>query len=234
MVSEEVVYVGYTSDQKSRLYNHRRKWSDIEAMVVLEEVGPQWRDRKHYWIQHYRGTGAPLRNKTVGRNGQEQLSDETRAKLSAVRTGRPRPPTSDETRAKMRAAKLGTKQAPEHRAKIAEGNRGRVMSEENKAKLRLANLGKKQSAETLAKLSAIRTGRKRSDEHRAKISAAQMGRPSPPKTLDGLRRLSEAHKGRIVGPMSDEHKQKIKAARLQGEANRRAARLLEAEQGITA
>ena len=78
--------------------------------------------------------------------------------------------------------------------------------------LRQSNTGRKQSPEAIAKLSLIRKGRVSSDDTKRKISESLKGRPAIQKTPDGIARLSAFHKGRVVGPMSDEHKAKIKAA----------------------
>lgn len=65
-------------------------------------------------------------------------SEETRAKLSKPRIGKrsePRGPLS-----------------PEHKAKISEFNRGKILNEQHRAKISASHIGKKQSAEHRAKL----------------------------------------------------------------------------------
>jgi len=175
------------------------------------------------WIQHFRESGVSLRNKTVGRNGRECLSLETRQKLSTIRTGRKKPPHTDESKAKMRAAKLGRKLSDEHRANIGRAHKGRPRPAHVIEAVRLANLGRKQSPETLLKLSKLRKGRKLTEEHKAKISAGNKGKPPSPKSPEGMARIIAAASIKR-GPMSEEHKAKIKASRLAGEARRRAER----------
>jgi hypothetical protein len=55
----------------------------------------------------------------------------------------------------------GKPKSVEHRAKISEANRGRVLSAETRAKIGAKSRGRKHSAETRAKMSATRTGKKR-------------------------------------------------------------------------
>lgn len=90
---------------------------------------------------------------------------EFRAKMSASKLGKKRPPLSLETRKKMSVAKMGNNVW-----------KGRKHSQESNEKNRLAHLGKKQTEETRTKISTAKKGRKLSQEHRAKIGAAQIGK----------------------------------------------------------
>ena len=137
-----------------------------------------------------------------------KLSPETRAKISAAKTGKKRGPLSAEHRANIAAAmkvrKLGAehrrnisaalkgrKSGPlsaEHRANIAAANKGRKKSPEHVAKIAAANRGRLVSAETRDKMSAVRKGRKHSAEHRANIAAAM-------KDVDTRAAISAAKKG---------------------------------------
>ena len=228
-----VVYVGYTKTPEIRLYNHQLRWPDIEEMIILEEVDQNacWRDREHFWISKFRDEGVALRNKTVGRNGQECLSDETRKKLSIIRTGKPRPPTSEATREKMRQAKLGRVLPDEHRMNIGKAHKGNKRPQHVIDALIKANTGKTHSEETIKKLSAINKGKVLSEETKRKISEGNKVRPCPPKTPEGLARIAAAARHKR-GPMNEEHREKIRAARLAGEAKRREQRHEQLSAGV--
>ncbi len=92
----------------------------------------------------------------------------------------------------------GYKQSEEHRRKIGEANRKRVVSEETKKKISEARKGKHYNK-----------GIPKSEEHRRKLSEYHKGRHLSEETK---KRLSQSMKGRVF---SDEHKRKI------GEANKR-------------
>jgi len=133
---------------------------------------------------------AETRAKLSASKTGKKLSAETRAKMSASRKGRiawnKGKKHSAETRAKMSASStrhfLGKKHSPETRAKLSAINTGKKLSAETRAKIGAKSRGKKHSAETRAKLSAINTGKKRSAEARAKMSAWQIGRKLSPET----------------------------------------------------
>jgi hypothetical protein len=79
---------------------------------------------------------------------------------------------SDETRAKLSAVRAGRVMSDEHKAKIGAAHRGRILGNEHKAKIRTANIGLKHSEATKAKMSASHMGHITSDETRKKISTA--------------------------------------------------------------
>lgn len=66
----------------------------------------------------------------------------------------------------------GVPKSPEHRAKLAEANRGKTHSAETKAKMSAASRGRKKTLEHRAAISAGRTGIQFSDETRAKMAAS--------------------------------------------------------------
>lgn len=99
-------YVGATSNLKRRMKEHRQTFgSEIRADILKRSSGPGRLQAEHWWIERFRAAGYPLTNKTVGRNGNQGLSDESRALVSAFHKGRPK--------------------SPEHRAKIGAANRGK-------------------------------------------------------------------------------------------------------------
>lgn len=84
--------------------------------------------------KHSASTRKKIRAKALGRT----VLHATRAKISALLKGKPKPPRTDEQRRNMSAAKVGKKVGPmsdEHKAAISAGLRGRRLSEETKAKI---------------------------------------------------------------------------------------------------
>jgi hypothetical protein len=87
---------------------------------------------------------------------------ESRAKMSASRLGKKRPPFTLETRKRMSIAKRGRIFTDEHRAKLSAAhagkvpwNKGRTASFEVSEKNRVAQTGKKLSPETCARMSEV-------------------------------------------------------------------------------
>ncbi len=77
-------------------------------------------------------------------------------------------------------------------------------------------LNVKLTEEQINKMSRALKGNKHSEEHKRKISEAQKGKPriGHPHTKATKRKISRAHMGKSYGPLSEEHKQKIKYATL--------------------
>jgi hypothetical protein len=115
-------------------------------------------------------------------------TDETKAKMSAVRKGKKQKPLSDEHKAKLSAAKKGKnnpmfgKTGENHPmfGKTGENHPmfGKIQSEETKERISVAKKGKsngqsgkKRTEETRAKMSAAKKGKKLSDETKEKVSA---------------------------------------------------------------
>jgi len=86
---------------------------------------------------------------------------------------------------------------------------------ESKARHSAASKGRTHGPEARAAIAAAQTGRKHPPEFGAAISKRNLGAPRP-KTDEHRKRISDALKGRSFtrGPMSDEHKAKLSAARL--------------------
>lgn len=118
-------------------------------------------------------------------------SAKAKAKMSASRQN-----VSDETRLKLSAARKG-------RSPWNKGATGQIHSEETRAKMSAAHKGKPKLDSTKAKLSAAHKGRTISDETRAKISAAGKGREPwnkgkavRPHSEETRAKMSAAHKRR--------------------------------------
>jgi hypothetical protein len=102
----------------------------------------------------------------------------------------------------------------------AAAHRGMKRGDETRAKISAALAGKKRgprSQETIEKVAACHRGRKRSAETRERISVAMAGkkRPAISAAMAGRKRpdISAALSGRVIGPMSEERKAKLSAAR---------------------
>ena len=144
-------------------------------------------------------------NLTDGGDNNVNPSDETRAKMSAAKKGKPSPlkgkHLSDETRANISA---------NHADASGENNGfyGKHHTEEARAKMSAAKKGKSHKPHSL--------------ETKAKIAAKLKGRPSPAKGKPSPRKgkkcspetcakMSAAHKGKKGKPHSEETKAKIAA-----------------------
>jgi hypothetical protein len=196
----------------------------------METVSPDrdWSDREKQWIRLLRslfpdncntadgGAGAPgrvLSEKTKAKlsarfKGKPMHSDETKAKLAAIGTGRK---YSAETIEKRRKKMKGRKLTPEQCAAISARNKARfagpdrerllqtfnrkgaVVSAETRDKQRAAKLGKKLTPEQCAAISARNTGRKMSAEAVAKSAAKRTGAKRTP---EQRAKMSAAHKGK--------------------------------------
>ncbi len=111
---------------------------------------------------------------------------------------------SPETRAKMSASRTGLVHSAEHRAKNSAANRGRKLSPEHREKVRQARTGTTRSLETRAKISAANRKRKMSTEHRAAILAANTGRVCSPETRARISQANRQRWARVKGPTSHE------------------------------
>lgn len=116
------------------------------------------------------GFDAVTRAKMGLANKGRKMTAETKAKISAARTGKISP--SAETREKIGAALRGRTLSAEHRDKIGHAHRGRKMTGERLASHLAAHKGKVVSSETRALIGSYHKGKTISAEHRAAISDA--------------------------------------------------------------
>jgi very-short-patch-repair endonuclease len=130
------------------------------------------RERRRFCSREHRGLAliesgklkggsksAEHRAKIGEANRRRVVTDETRAKMSAYRTGKPTTkgqPKSAEHRAKLSAANTGHRDSDETRAKKSASRRGKTMDEATRAKISAALKGKSKSPEHRANLSASR------------------------------------------------------------------------------
>jgi hypothetical protein len=139
---------------------------------------------------------------------------------------------SPETKEKLRLAKSGKPLTPEQLEVHHRAHKGRKKTPEELDKLRIASTGKKQSPETIAKAKANRSPTVYTDAIRQKLSDSQRNKPPP--SDEARANMSNAQTGRkhseetrakmslsqtgvskgLGIPKSDEHKEKIRQARL--------------------
>lgn len=206
-ITGQTRYIGKSKDPhhrfrshiRDRSRNHRTNW--IQSLVVIgqnpvleildevpTEFWPQW---EVAWIAHYRETGFDLVNNSVGGEGSDNPTPETRAKMGAALKGKKNPSFgkhhSAKHCAKIRAANVGQKRSSETCANISAAQLGRKDSDETRAKKSAARIGEKNpsfgkhpSEETRAKIRASLTGKKHSAEARANMSAARLGKKRGP------------------------------------------------------
>lgn len=193
---EEIRYVGWTNDLRTRYGCHLRDKKPCyrtywimklrrmglkPRMEVVQEVSLQsWAEAEIYWISYFRNIGCKLVNGTDG--GQGNLgwcpSEETRTKISqsnkAVYQAHP------ELRQRVSEVHKGKIISEEHRkiSSIATTKRwekwranGRYLSPEARANISAAQRGKKHSQESRDKQSRSTKGKPKSPEHRAKLAA---------------------------------------------------------------
>ena len=102
-----------------------------------------------------------------GLKGGNIMSDETKKKLSIIRTGTK---MSEEAKQKMSQVRKGRRLSDEAKKKLSEANKGLIRSDETRAKISKSKTGKKHTDETKALISAKRKGTTRSEEAKAKTS----------------------------------------------------------------
>lgn len=198
------VYVGSTIDLALRWATHKtnlrrgrhanshlqfawQKYGEeaFDFLVLRLVVPDKLSDEEQRFFALFQATD-PSKGYNICLNARNSLgvkrSPETKAKLSAWRTGRKSPPG---TGAKISAAHMGKVYrkgftlSQETKDKIGAALRGRVFSEEHKRKISEATKGKTYSESTKSKISASLTGKKATPEARAKMSAARTGVPHP-------------------------------------------------------
>lgn len=212
------IYVGSAIKIRSRWNQHRhmlrtgihhskklqRSWNKhgesafvFEILEAITEV-TKLVQREQFWI-HQLNAACPTRglniHPTAGSPLGTKVSSETRAKMSAQRKGKKRPPfsaehraniaaarrftkLSEETRAKQSAAKLGRKLGPqtkEHKENLSAAHKGRKRSIESRIKQGLTTKGRKLPPERLARHREILVARNRSPENREKVRAKLVG-----------------------------------------------------------
>jgi len=164
--------------------------------------------REIFYIAYYRGMGNALTNLTDGGEGSlgAVRSPDTRAKISAGLTGKPKPHRTNAHRAALSTAFSGRTVSAETRAKISAAHTGKIRTAEHRAALSAANMGKTLSSERCAEMSARQMGKTQSSETRAKRSAALVGRPL---TAAHRRKIGAANKARAAQKKAEARQQSM-------------------------
>lgn len=97
-------YVGVTRNLARRLKEHRTVLGYKPLYRELEHGTSDRGEAEHRWIETMRADGFVLTNKTMGGNGGQSLSPESRQLVGAFHKGRPK---SDAHRARIKAALIG-------------------------------------------------------------------------------------------------------------------------------
>ena len=215
------VYVGKTTDLKSRWKHHRctHKWGwvslisrairkyGVENFTFTVLASYQSEEEAYLgevdWISRLQSNNPDMGyNLESGGMGGKIASEETRRKQSKLHKGVPRPPGV--------IAKL---HSPEARKKVADAKRGQHLSEATKEKISAAHIGRSKSPESVAKSAASHRGRVLSEDHRKKLSLARKGKPHTP---EHRAKLAEANKLRAATqrgvPLTLEHRAKVSFA----------------------
>jgi len=230
--TNEVFYVGKGSNGRCRTKIGRNQhWHNIVNFAgftvrkifknITEEFALELEKRR---IQELRAQGIPIVNYTDGGDGVSgyKHTDETKAKMSAKKTGVKLKPFSVVHKQKISEAAKGSNNpmygkefTKEHRARLIASAKAKVFSDEHRANLSKAMIGRKVSAETRKKISEAGKGRqspnlgkKMSDEQKKKISNTLIGSKLSEETK---RKISEALKGK---KLSEEHKENLRKAAL--------------------
>lgn len=201
-------YVGQSIDIHKRWQVHARGkcqmhlgrsiaahgWDAFTKEVIEICERPLLNDAEAKWVAFHECVSPDGFNLTYG-GKQHTLSAESKAKMSAVRTGKKfseeckenmrvaQLNRSDEWAAKITASKIGRKFSEETKAKIGAAKKGQRHTEASKAKMSAARKGKVRSQETCEKLSIALKGRIFSEETKAKMSASQKGKKLNPESL---------------------------------------------------
>lgn len=109
----------------------------------------------------------------------------------------------------------GRKLSADHRAKISEAGKGRIVTEETIEKRRVKNTGKKRTPEQKERMRIAQLNRKeKTTEEKLsisqKISDSLKGKPTGPKSESHKKKLSDSLKGKSNGPRTEETKQKMR------------------------
>lgn len=166
------VYVGSSCHIQKRWVRHRkdlhlnrhhsvhlqRAWaeygSDKFVFEILESLNTNDAliEREQYWMDLLKAADREHgynMERFAGKRRDYKVTEETRAKLSVARKGRPVKPPTDETREKIRRANTGKKQSLETIAKRVAKVRGKRWTQEQKDRVRGSKSGDKAPASKL-------------------------------------------------------------------------------------
>lgn len=159
-------------------------------------------------------------------------SQETRAKLSAINTGKRYSQEINSKKGNPRGTKLpkewvdniskaqkGRKQTEKQKLALLEANIGRPLSEEHRAKISAFHKGRKKSEQERINIANALRGRKVSEEQKIKISNTLLGSVIP---ADVRKKISMALKGKKKPPRTKEHSENISRGKILAFAQKQA------------
>lgn len=183
----------------------QRSWlkygRDAFEFAVLERCDKeQCIAREQHWIDELKAakrTHGYNLSPNAGNNAGRVVSQETRAKLSAIQRGKVIPESvrrkmSDALRgrfvsAETRAKRSATLRQPGMRERLGAPTRGKKRSRELVKKTAAGHRGTKRSDETRRRISESKRGTTHSDEAKAKMSAYRKGRAKSPDHVAAMR-----------------------------------------------
>jgi hypothetical protein len=148
--SGRVFYIGKSNNPRKR---ESGRWNaDIEARRakilaegfslrprILEEVqAANWVASEKKWIRRFRSRGAHLLNRNAGGSGVLEHTSQTRARLSRVNSGKPKPPFT-----------------AEHKRRLSESHKGQFVSQERRLIASRFHSGRSYSLATRKRLSRL-------------------------------------------------------------------------------
>lgn len=212
-IKAAILKYGSANFQKTILSLH-----DSWAAALAEEaliVNAEFAIREDTYNLTLGGFGGSIKGRT--------FSNDTRAKMSVAKKGKPGNPHTEESKRKISNANKG-KTMPlvsnETRQKLSESHKGLVKSEEHRKNLSIANTGKSPSEETRRKISEANKGKPSPHKGQKRPAQTEESNIKRSLALKG-RRISEEQKIKISNsnkgrpsynkgkPMSEEQKKKI-------------------------
>jgi group I intron endonuclease len=186
------IYVEYLPD----FSKHDLLKLEEELIIKFNSLSPNGYNiiPKGYSRGEFRHTEESKEKIRIASLGRKHTQD-TKDKLSKIKTGRVGKPLSDEHKRKLIASNIGRRHTytPEQIEKIRKSSTGRIVSEETRRKMSKSLTGKKHPP--------------RREEWRRKMSEARKGRESPFKGCthsdETKLKMKESRKGQIISEKSN-------------------------------
>jgi group I intron endonuclease len=179
------------------LKKHGREAFTLQVLEWFENEADAY-EAEAWWIAFLRSNVAAYGyNLSAGGEGNpgHEVSQETRAKMSAVSVRRwSRPGERERNAEQTRKIHTGLKRSPATCRKISEAAKGRVPSAEHRAKISESSRGRPRPY-----VSALHLGVPKTAEHRAKVGAAHRGKKLSEETKAKLRAAWVRRRARGVG-----------------------------------
>ena len=149
----------------------------FEVLEYIDDVNCLLAEAK--WMNHYKSSDQSYGYNTMPVPGSAQNykhSEETKARMSIQRRGRPGHPMPEDHKARLNALRIGKPRSIETRTKISAALIGRKLPSETRAKMSEARTGLKRTDESKQRMSNAQRGKRHTPEARAKMSAAKAGK----------------------------------------------------------